>query len=139
MTSLTSLIERVEAATGSDGKLNAEIACAIHFPALRPARPDDHKKFQNGIPPGDSDIWCPTGFLQARDYTGSIDAALTLLPEGIDWLVRTGKRANGDRPYGHVYAEPRFGIGEAEAATPALALLAAILRARQTEAQHDES
>ena len=139
MTSLTSLIERIEAAKGSDGKLNAEIACAIHFPALRPARPDDHKKFQNGIPPGDSDIWCPTGFLQARDYTGSIDAALTLLPEGLDWLVRTGDRAAGGRPYGHVYEGNTYGLGEAFAATPALALLAAILRARQTEKSNDES
>lgn len=140
MTTLTSLIERVEAATGCDGKLNAEIACAIHFPALRPARPDDHKKFQNGIPPGDSDIWCPTGFLQAQNYTGSIDAALTLLPEGKCWRLAHGHLVGCTSAVAEVM-ERGFGtkLSLAEAATPALALLAAILRARQTEPQHDES
>jgi len=138
MSDLTSLIERVEAATGSDGKLNAEIACAIFFPHLRPARPDDHKEFQYGTPPGNSAIWCPTGFLQAQNYTGSIDAALTLLPEGMDW--RLERNTDIRMGFGAAVFEPGTpgkypGIRLYSGATAPLALLAAILRARQTEAR----
>jgi len=133
MSDLSSLIERVEAATGSDRRLDALIDCAIRFPDLRPARPDDHEKHHRGFPPGQGDIWCPTGFLMARSYTRSVDDVLTLLPEGYGWLVGNG-RTRPDEPLGGARITSLSGdtvIAEAEAATPVLALLAAILRARQ--------
>lgn len=79
------LIERLEAATGPDRRLDAEIACAVIFPDLRPAEPDDHKEYLNGIPPSAGNIWCPTGFLMARSYTSSIDDAQELVPKGMVW------------------------------------------------------
>lgn len=76
------LIAKLEAATGPSRELDAEIDCAVRFPDLRPARPDDHKEHQRSYPPSAGYIWCPTGFLMASSYTSSIDAALTLVPEG---------------------------------------------------------
>ena len=75
------IIEKLEKATGPDRRLDVEIDCAIRFPALRPARKDDHKEHQRGFPPSEGDIYVPTGFLMANSYTSSIDAALTLVPE----------------------------------------------------------
>ena len=75
---MTPLIAKLEAATGPSRELDAEIDCAVRFPDLRPARPDDHKEHQRGYPPSAGDIWCPTGFLMASSYTSSFDAILTL-------------------------------------------------------------
>ena len=130
--SLTSLIERIEAATGPDRRLDALIDCAIRFPDLRPARPDDHEKHHRGFPPGQGDIWCPTGFLMARSYTRSVDDVLTLLPDGLEF------------EFTNLYGVAAVGIGlntespcyaRREDGNITLALLAAILRARQTEAR----
>ena len=82
-------------------------------------------------------------------YTASIDAALTLVPEGWDWLVRNDVNeptafANVSRPDANNvlgrWDEERqcfTGSGEghnyADAATPALALCAAALKARAQE------
>lgn len=131
MPNLSDLIARVEAASGPDRRLDAEIACAIMFTDLRPAEPDDHKEHQRGFPPSEGDIWCPTGFLMARSYTRSIDEALTLLPEGWWWSAGVCRREN------HASVGSEIGTVEGElifdafGKTAPLALLAAILRARQ--------
>jgi hypothetical protein len=61
-------------------------------------------------------------------FTHSIDAALTLVPEGSRWLVGAGA------PYSSPWANVRMGnIGpfHIAAATPAIALCIAALKARQ--------
>lgn len=123
MSDLTSLIERIEAATEGSRELDVAVILALH-PEAGPYQPycqGDEPIFWND----------PYRKMRCPKVSTSIDAALTLLPEGLDWLVRTGDRAAGGHPYGHVYEGNTFGLGEAFATTPALALLAAILRARQ--------
>ena len=61
-------------------------------------------------------------------YTASLDAAITLVPKGFDWIIA---RTNGGLT---VHAE----VGNREmvfGATPALALTAAALRARPMEGE----
>ena len=57
-------------------------------------------------------------------YTASLDAAMTLVPEGRWWSVNGGNRAD---VWASGYIDERW---HATAATPALALTAAALRAR---------
>ena len=71
-------------------------------------------------------------------YTTSLDAAKTLVPEGCGWVAGWGQ-TRPDEPMGGAQITPsaRYNgsfmagevIAEAEAATPALALCAAALRA----------
>lgn len=112
MTDLSSLIARLiaelERAEGGSPRLNAEIEWALT--GLQP--PDRHK---------------------VRPYTTSLDAALSLVPEGCSWTVDVVQASDGpnsqaviggrgqDKPSG-------LGIGP----TPALALCIAALRARQS-------
>ena len=128
MTDLSDTIARVEAATGPDRRLDAEVACAVVFRDLRPAEPDDHKEYQRGYLPSRGDIWTPTGFLMADNYTSSINAALTLLPKGMEFeltnlygVAAVGMGLNTGSP---CYARREDG-------NITLALLSAILRARQ--------
>lgn len=101
MSALIKLAERVEAATGSSFLLEQEIADAVgHNPRAR-------------LP----------------NYTASLDAAVTLVPEGL--CVRLF--IHPDEAHADIYRahSSRGLIAEAEqAATPALALTAAALRAR---------
>lgn len=64
-------------------------------------------------------------------YTASLDAAMTLLDESWFFHVSRFSPESGSRGQAHVY--PNRGLGddyESEAATPALSLCAAALRAR---------
>lgn len=64
-------------------------------------------------------------------YTTSIDAALTLVPEGFHWWLESGNEY-GSNPHAGVYHkenEQQEGIAE----TPALALCIAALKARGEE------
>lgn len=68
-------------------------------------------------------------------YTASLDSAMTLVPEGLSVTLY----AHGDNAHCDIYAgHPSRGLlAEVEmAATPALALCAASLRARSTEASN---
>lgn len=65
-----------------------------------------------------------------------IDAALTLVPEDVDWLVRTGIRRNfRDGAYAHIMRgevnAQGQSIGEGWHPTPAIALCIAALKARE--------
>ena len=67
-------------------------------------------------------------------YTGDIEAALTTLPAGTRWLV-----GDGD-PYPSAWANIRTKTGDAihqHAATPALALCIAALKARMAVSTHE--
>lgn len=78
-----------------------------------------------------------------RHYTTSIDAALTLVPEGWQW--QTSNRAPlpyAGRGYihnGELHMSDKYQGFEAVAATPALALSAASLRAREAMKEKDDA
>jgi hypothetical protein len=129
MSTLLELAERCEAATGPD----REIDEAIVLTALGWKRAD-YKR-------GGSTIraWDNGEYRQERTpdfYTASLDAAMQLVPEGFDWAIGYDGLAADDLPCGnwawcrneyqpHDYADDLI-----VAATPALALCAAALRAR---------
>jgi hypothetical protein len=78
------------------------------------------------------DNWIgPGGAIASPHYTTSLDAALTLVPEGYLWLLGNTGLSDGRGAYrGDVYCHPRGGaIGVSN--TPTLALCIAALKARQ--------
>ena len=134
---MTKLADKIEALEGPSREVDAEIWAYVHGPA------DCYIKQSpfNGA-------WCV--YYTSRDgkerlcetrrgmpdklaYTASLDAAMTLVPEGYDWfklrrldrlphmIVEPAHREGNPRDYYH------FGT----ARTPALALCAAALRARE--------
>ena len=129
---LLTLADRVEAATGPGRELDAEIARAIGWGCVMRDPEAGHrwicwrKRYRDGE------------WIRLPHYTFSIDAALTLVPEG--WFIYgMGERVTpiiykGDR-HEHIdfWAETQHRQGgllqKAFAATPALALVAASLRA----------
>jgi hypothetical protein len=136
---LTALIERVEAARGPDQELDAESATAAgwrdvhraaHLAELGQGR-------LLGWPPEGSGAWA---FVPA--FTASLDAAATLVPEGWAWDVRRmypGGSVHGAHHTGEAHldrwsdrdfrTEGAKAFVRVTAATPALALTAAALRA----------
>ncbi len=134
MTSLTSLIERIEAATGGDMELDAEIWLACTPGATRDKWSYIHKATGRECTV-DETRDATYRLIIVPEYTTSIDAALTLLPEGLEFeftniygVAAVSVGINAESP---CYARREDG-------NITLALLAAILRARQTEPQHDE-
>lgn len=126
MTDLSGLIARVEKASGPDRELGFEIllscgwrrTCVGFFcgPIYHWSSPDGSLSYsEDGMP-------CPTR---------SIDAALTLLPEGL-----SVKMGNDYGPcWAGIWIKTNCNFSEfGRAATLPLALLAAILRARQAQA-----
>ena len=142
------LIARLERATEGSRELDAEIAVAVrsldtegdkslpkwagkNYPIWR-ARPDGRVECVHTDGTGSLN-WSPL------HYTTSIDAALSLVPEPkkLAWGVGTMKR-DGDPKITYAANCRRFGridagqpLFDAEAATPALALCIAALRARR--------
>jgi hypothetical protein len=132
---LLELADRVEAATGdgSDRELERDIAYATGwtFERNKDGCDDDDYGFL-----GDPYIWIdPTGAPADGfpDYLTSLDAAMTLVPDGMVYAITNCDPTLGTEPdfsksaaiVGHPddIGEPRI------AATPALALAAASLRA----------
>lgn len=105
---LQDLIERLEKATGPDRDL-------------------DFAMFEAFV----ERVLCATcGYLDRPYYTSSIDAALTLVPERMGWQVNASH--NGESFYAFAFV----GRGSyEEAATPAIALCIAALKARTALAQ----
>lgn len=117
---MTDLAERIEAATGPDRELDAEIDALLGW------RRVDNPTFAGGL----IDMWhSPDGRMCRRDerlhaYTGSIDAAMMLLPEGwkplrITWFHNAVE----------VSMMSGFATSTGRATIPALALAAAAIRA----------
>lgn len=109
---LLSLAERVEAASGADRELDGAIHIVLYGE------------------PGDKIDWSFAALVSP--YTASLDAAMSLVPEGYDLTI--------DRRQGYseaaVYADWNMRAdGQAKATTPALALLAAALRAHAPQSQ----
>ena len=133
---LEQLALRCEQAEGPDRELDAKIALAAGWQEIT-------------LPHGSRYCIRPDGFktshglvAYAPAYTASIDAALTLVPEGwfVDNLAQSGRRdgtwwaaliqpPEGDEETGKL---TRDGARESafDTPTPALALCAAVLRAR---------
>lgn len=110
MSALIELAERVEALTVPDREVDALMQRAL----------GDGSRYHwfadmNGA-------WVTDA--NAPRYTASLDAAMTLVPEGAYWAVKHYPNAK--------CAADVFGTRQGYAATPAVALCAAALRARAT-------
>ena len=105
---MTDLLSRLSAATGPSRELDAEIALASGWHQIK-------TRWEN-----------PYGqFAELPRYTESIDAALTLVPEGCTWEITTGFEA---RVWPNKTAWPSCGGAES---TPAIALVIACLKAKE--------
>jgi hypothetical protein len=117
------LIERLEKAEGPDRALGDEVLFACGWGCeeagfgpdtyLVWSTPDESDTFRDGDQP---------------NPTSSIDAALTLVPEGHDWLVSMGV---GEPALAAVALATSVRNSEAEAPSPAIALCIAALKARE--------
>lgn len=130
MTDLLRLAELCEKAVGADRELDALIRCACHHPwewHIRPAKKPGTvtARYESGS----------HGTFIAQRFTASLDAAMTLVPEGWSWGItaETERLLSGHTPfsasvrrYWTSFDQDHFCRG----ATPALALCAAALRAR---------
>lgn len=117
---LLELVERLEAATGPDRKLDVAIAKALGLPH---GRETGWCNNENG------DYWVVDEC--AKPFTASLDDALDLVPDG--WSFNLG---NDTQPWAMLWIDmPSYdGVPyRGHAATPALALCAAALRAIATQ------
>lgn len=138
---LIALAERCEAATGPDRELDCLTHCAVNGWEVRyeglnifaDMGPTMSRILVGWLDPGKVQRnFSMTSNSMARPYTASLDAALTLVPT--DWHVdlRGVNRSWG--AFLNATADGQFGEASATAATPALALCAAALRARANHA-----
>lgn len=126
MSGLLKLAERCEAATGPSLALDRDIALLIYTGARL-------------VPGNDSrvSVWDGNGRTQltVKPYTASLDVAMTLVPDGAPWSLNDPANADGSRSvFGYASRCHAFVVGGPNphdyGATPALALCAAALRAR---------
>lgn len=142
---LASLADRVEALSGPNRLVDAEIACAVKFAGLRPATPWD---FAGKYGYTEGNIKVEHGFLMAASYTRSLDAAMTLAGPGyyLAFDVHFMEDEGVIRYRGYSFRPDwakwnphdmewlnRDGSDNPLCATPALALCAAALRARSIQ------
>ena len=138
MSDLRGLIERVEKATGPDREIDWAIADATNHPSFA-------TRFEH--------MWPPFGIGSSLDcaildYTASVDAALALVEKmrpGYQWGVSSvgikigthpdGKAAYGEGFRAHVTKNSplRPMPSTADAPTPALAIILALLRSLDTD------
>lgn len=125
------LLTRLTEAAGPDRELDAEIARTVGHTVRTIERCGEW--FADEMLTGSE-------WIEAPRYTGSVDDALTLVPEGwtasVKALPASSKRLNGARGIavlweGAILSETKWMTDEVEAATPALALCIAALRARE--------
>jgi hypothetical protein len=116
-TTLLALAERCEQAAGPDRELDAEIALAIGYTREKKGR----ERIAWWRNPKGQQIGYDGWHNFPPSFTASLDAAVTLVPEGCGWMVMNNAAKVGRWP--------------SRGATPALALCAAALRAKA--ASHD--
>lgn len=149
---LAALIARAETATGPDAELDANIMAALFLREdwhIGTMEEDEDGRWQPVKQPvwvdPETGRWVGT---HALPYTASLDAALSLVPEGWSWSAWGADRFTGTRP-GAVLADETYKAPEipwecdrpfieGAAATPALALTAAALRARLAQMESDD-
>ena len=135
---LSALLANLEAATGPSRELDAAIAVAI----FRAAPGMDLRAEAAGEDCEAGTYWLvgPSwrSLTTSQRYSESLDAAMTLVPEGWHWTLSH----NGEgRPGEHWYAASmcdaervtKLAVEEQLALTPALALVIASIRARLAE------
>lgn len=118
---LLALAERVEALSGADREVDAKVALAVGYKTW----PDGYGEGNEWEDPSGNRLPRARGWgAQPPAFTASLDAAMGLVPEGPGWwwVVNGAPSA----AVGHAPEPAHF----AHAATPALALTAAALRAR---------
>ena len=122
------LLARVQEGSGEDRALNADIAVMVG---------GWQRKWHDSERPhgwywrrGDYS-WTAEGEGYPSNYLGSLDAALTLVPEGWSWHAALRTYLTPFRATGSVWQEgQQYALFNADAATPARALIAACLKAR---------
>jgi hypothetical protein len=131
MSELLKLAERCEKATGPDRELDVCIWAAI-TPADTYRRIEPGKSYSTwqirDKPSGEWRDYYPS--LNAKRYTETLDAAVTLVPEGWFWMLcQQPVSARVWTEGNHAHSVPR-GQTDIRPATPILALIVACLRAR---------
>ena len=129
---LESLLARVLEGEGPDLELDAEITRMLLPPDADAVTRSRHGwSYRVFGPDGWDDEW-----LENKPYTASLDAALTLVPEGLSWHAAMRKCLPPIRATGSVWVDngQQYALFTADAATPPRALIAACLKARM-EAQ----
>jgi hypothetical protein len=132
---LPELIAALEAATGPSRQLDAEIARAVYAPDGRVKQSPFNGEWCVYHPTQDRTL----DRVRVLQFTASIDAALTLVPEGWVWAVHgpdSGNLAYACLCDRDVIQPPEpwletYPTQESHAATPAIALCIAALRARE--------
>lgn len=134
MSALDDVIRRLEA--GESGiDMDGRIWCALNGVKFAEAWENDHSRsVAFTCPPKRTLKVRPYGRDDLPRYTTSLDAAVSLVPEGMDWFVKHYASAGGK--YGAVVTSPelarRWGDYSCDdVATPALALCIASLKARK--------
>lgn len=121
------LIARLEAATGPDRELDAAIALAVGYTTY----PDGYGDGNEWIDPQGNHLPRAVRMgAQPPKFTASIDAALTLVPDGCLWGA--GDEDCTGRPWAWCLPPGRSwdDADNSYAATPALAICIAVLKAR---------
>ncbi len=132
MTDLNALIERLSRATGPDRELDAAIAVAIKGGRIDWILDGITKEtFPVRVYPDTTGVTA-RGELQAAvpRYTSSIDAAMTLVPEGWNWELSNNPPSAWMCESGYNPDTYNGETAQANARTPAIALTIAALSAR---------
>lgn len=124
---LLKLAEQCEQATGPDRELDAAISEALgnclHTPVVQEVSWSDGTK---DLVPVCTKCGAKNAYQEWHRFTASLDSAMTLVPEEYDFYVADDKHG----VHACVNAKPPISGGSLNAATPALALCAAALRAK---------
>lgn len=135
MTDLSSLIERIEKSEGADREIDARIQCWLHGVRYQyhfQPHVGDGTQIEFTRPPKRSREVSKDGnppaplVPHAPRYTDSVDAALTLVPRDHYWALNM----MGERTGYNACCVKAGQLEWSEAATPALAICAAALKAR---------
>ena len=126
MTALAELIAKLEAATERSRELDAEIWA--HLNGFTGAIKGRWVGGRWSWSVGSVGVWDD----ELPHYTTSIDAALTLVPEGWHWTIEGPDPLKRVSPYA-LLGLPGLREADGRAATPALALCIAALRAREAQ------
>lgn len=135
MAGVVTLADRCEAATGPDRELDALIWCFLNgkrYIGHNQAYGSEDTQVEFTEPPKRTrKVSGSYGLQHALQCTKSLDAAMTLVPDGCQWRVDSHHNMAGVFEY---YTDNEVGASmreyEGEGHTPALALCAAALRAR---------
>lgn len=140
---MSDLLPRLRAATGPDRTLDAEIACVVR--AMPRNAPEWLKRWSGpfapisykGSNPGQIAAMHSDGKAGVNwtspEFTASVDAALTLVPDGAYWTVAAGKTRPDEPLYGCVIQTPGgqiIGLAETDISA-ALAICIAAMEARK--------